>query len=84
MERLRFDKDYLSEDICFPLVKGSHKEGSPNYKIDSPRTEDLGVLEDLSWKKCLKELTWHTKDTWVGDNKWDRHPSEYFLLKECS
>jgi hypothetical protein len=31
-----------------PLVKGSHKEGSPNHKIDSPHTKDLGVLEDLS------------------------------------
>jgi hypothetical protein len=44
--------------------------------------KDLGVLEDPSWKKCLKELTWWMKDTWVGCNKWDKHPFEYWLLKD--
>jgi hypothetical protein len=28
--------------------------------------KDLGVMEDLSWKKCSKEMTWQMKDTWVG------------------
>ena len=78
----RYDKGYSSEDICFPLVKGFHKEGIPNHKIDSLHMKYLGVLEDLSWKKCSKELTWQTKDTWVECNKWDKHPSEYWLLKE--
>jgi hypothetical protein len=68
LERERLDKDYSIEDICFPLVKGSHKEGSLNYEIDSPRMEDLGVLEDLSWKKCSKELTCWMKYTWAGGN----------------
>jgi hypothetical protein len=63
-------------------VKRFHKEGSPNRKMDSPHMKDLGVLEDLSWKKCLKEMAWWMKDTWVGFNKWDKHPSEYWLLKE--
>ena len=46
--------------------------------------KDLVVIEDLSWKRCSKELTWQTKDTWVGGNKWDRNPFEDWFLKEYS
>ena len=77
VERPRLDKDYLSEYICFPLVKGSHKEGIPNRKTGSLHMKDLVVIEDMSWKKCSKELTWWTKDTWVGCNKWDKNPSKF-------
>jgi hypothetical protein len=35
-KRQKYDKDYSSEDICFPHVKGFREEGSPNHKIDSP------------------------------------------------
>ena len=68
VERLRLDKDYSSEDICCPLVKGFHKEGSLNRKNGSLHMQDLVVIEDLSWKNCLK----------------DGHPSKYCLLKENS
>jgi hypothetical protein len=66
LKRPRYDKDYSSEDICCPLVKGSHKEGSPNRTTGFLHMKYLVVIEDLSWKKCSKELTWQMKDTWVG------------------
>ena len=52
-----------------------------NYKIDSPHMEDLGVLEYLVQKKCLKGPTWQMKDTWAGCNK---HPYEHWIMKEHS
>jgi hypothetical protein len=69
VKRQRYDKSYSSEDICFPLVKGFHKEGSPNRKIDSPHMKYPGIREDPSWGKCSKELTWRMKDTWIGCNE---------------
>jgi hypothetical protein len=35
-KRQRYDKNYSSEDICCPLVKGFHKESILNRKTDSP------------------------------------------------
>jgi hypothetical protein len=49
----KYDKDYSSEDICFPHVKGFCEEGSLNRKIDSPRMKYPGVYVDSSWEKCL-------------------------------
>jgi hypothetical protein len=77
VKRLREDKNYSSDDICFPLVKGSHKYDSPNHKTDFPHTKYLEVLEGMSWKKCSKESTWQMKDTCMGRNKWDKHPSKH-------
>jgi hypothetical protein len=53
----KYDKDYSSEDICLPLVKGGHEEGSLNHKIDSPHMKDLGVCVDSPWEKFMKEQT---------------------------
>jgi hypothetical protein len=77
--RMKYDKDYSSEDIIFPLVKGFLKEGSLNRKTDSPHTKYPGIVEGSSWEKLSKELTWWTKDIWMGCNK---NPSKYWLLKE--
>jgi hypothetical protein len=78
----RSDNNYSSDYICFPLVKGSHKEGSSNHKIDFPHTKYLEVFEGLSWKKCSKGPTWQMTDTLMGHNKWDNLSSEHWLLGE--
>jgi hypothetical protein len=67
--RMEYDKDYSSEDISFPLVKGFREEGSPNRKTDSPHMKHPGIHEDPSWEKCLKEPSWRTKDTKRGCSK---------------
>jgi hypothetical protein len=68
-KRQKYDKSYSGKDICFPLVKGFHKEGSPNRKIDSPRMKYPRIHEEISWEKCSKEPTWWLKDTWMEFNK---------------
>jgi hypothetical protein len=45
-ERQKYDREYSSDDICFPLVKGFHREDIPNYKIDSPRVKYQEIHED--------------------------------------
>jgi hypothetical protein len=77
MKRQKYDKDYSSEDICFPLVKGTHEAGIPNCKTDSPHMKHPGIHKDSPWKKCSKELTWRTEDTWT-----ECFITEYWLLKE--
>jgi hypothetical protein len=57
MKRREYDKEYSSEDISFPLVKGFHEEGIPNHKTNSPHMKHPGILEDPSWEKCSKEPT---------------------------
>jgi len=57
VKRREYDKDYSSEDISFPLVKGFREEGIPNRKIDSPCMKQPRIHEDPSWEKCLKEST---------------------------
>jgi hypothetical protein len=59
----KYDKDYSSEYICFPLVKGTHEANSLNHKTDSPCMKHPGIDEDSPWKKCSNELTWQTEDT---------------------
>ena len=68
MKRQKYDKDYLSEDICYPLMKGFCEEGSLNRKNDSPHMKHSGIHEDSSWENYLKEMTWQMKDTWMGCN----------------
>jgi hypothetical protein len=81
-KRWKYDKDYSSEDICCPLVKGFREEGSLNRKIDSPCRKDLGMYEDPSCEKCLKEKSWQMKDMRMGCNEKSKHPFEYWLLKD--
>jgi hypothetical protein len=69
VKKQKYDKYYLSEDICCPLVKGFHKEGILNRKTDSPHVKYLGICVDPPWERCLKEPTWQTKDTKMGCTK---------------
>jgi hypothetical protein len=68
-KRQKYDKDYSSEDVCFPHVKGFHEEGSMNHKIDSLRMKDSRIYVDPPWENFSWELAWQTKDTWMGCNK---------------
>jgi hypothetical protein len=51
-KRRKYDKDYSSEDICFPHVKGFREEGTPNRKTNSPHMKDPGIYVDSPWEKC--------------------------------
>jgi hypothetical protein len=42
----KYDKDYSSEDIYSPHVKGFHEEGIPNGKTDSPYMKDPRIYVD--------------------------------------
>jgi len=64
--RMKYYKDYSSEDISFPLVKGFCEEGSKNCKTNSPHMKHPGIHENPSSEMCLKESTWWMKDTKRG------------------
>ena len=67
--RMKYDKDYSSEDISFLLMNEFREEDIPNRKINSPHMKQPVIHEELSWEKCLKEPTWCPKDTWMECNK---------------
>jgi hypothetical protein len=50
-KRQKYDKDYSSEDICFPHVKGSPEEDSLNHKIDSLCMKYSGIYVDPPWER---------------------------------
>jgi hypothetical protein len=81
-KRRKYDKDYSSEDMFFPIVKGFREEGSLNCKTDSPHRKDLGMYEDPSCENFSKEQAWQMKDMRMGCNEKSKHPFEYWLLKE--
>jgi hypothetical protein len=69
MKRRMYDREYSSDDICFPLLKGFHKEDNLNCRTDSPCERHLGIYAASPQIKYSKDLTWWTKDTWMECNK---------------
>jgi hypothetical protein len=52
VKRQKYDKDFSSEDIHFPHVKGFYEGGSPYHKTDSLRMKYQMKYGDPPWEKC--------------------------------